>query len=244
MSKEIPTGYELSRQWFDFSFENPDKVRPVHTALYFYAIERCNRLGWKPKFGLPRHVTMDAIGVKNDRTFTNAFNNLVEWGFFILHEKSVNQHSANIIALVKNTVATTSAHTKATQGHIQKQRMGNYVSTVAIDKQEYNKETKKLGNAETEKQEPPRTVSEYESHHDKMSNFARQYGAMDGLNPREIEHYIVKRGSDDWEKPHGSQLKRITQTNIRNDMLYMKQQGWLKESKQDDDATYNGGVMN
>ena len=39
------TGYELSRDWFDFCFENPDKVKPTHAALYFFAIEHCNRLG-------------------------------------------------------------------------------------------------------------------------------------------------------------------------------------------------------
>ena len=26
--------YSLSRQWFDWSFENPDLIKPSHTALY------------------------------------------------------------------------------------------------------------------------------------------------------------------------------------------------------------------
>ena len=41
------SGYELSRDWFDWCFEHSDEIRPTHTALYFFAIEHCNRLGWK-----------------------------------------------------------------------------------------------------------------------------------------------------------------------------------------------------
>ena len=46
-------GYELSRNWFDWCFENPEKIKPNHTALYFFAVEHCNRLGWKKKYGMP-----------------------------------------------------------------------------------------------------------------------------------------------------------------------------------------------
>lgn len=114
------SGYELSRDWFEFSFENPDLINPNHTALYFFAIEHCNRLGWKPKFGLPTQMAMDAIGIKNWRTYSRAFNDLVDWGFLKLHQKSKNQYSATVIAIVKNTKAHTKAYTKATQKHLQK----------------------------------------------------------------------------------------------------------------------------
>ena len=66
------TSYELSRSWFDFCFENPEKIRPIHTAIYFFAIEHCNRLGWKEKFGFPSQMVMEAIGVKNWRTYSKA----------------------------------------------------------------------------------------------------------------------------------------------------------------------------
>ena len=122
--------YELSRNWFDWCFENPEKITPTHTAMYFFIIEHCNRLGWKKKFGLPMEMTKDAIGIKNYRTYYNAFNDLIEWGFILLLEKSKNQYSANIIALVKNTKASTKALSKATQKHSQKQVHG----IVGIDK--------------------------------------------------------------------------------------------------------------
>ena len=124
------TSYQLSRNYFDWCFENPEKITPNHTAIYFFAVEHCNRLGWKEKFGLPSQMVMDAIGIKNWRTYIKAFNDLTEWGFFELIEKSKNQYSSNIIAIVKNTKATTKALDKAIQKHIQKQGQ----SIVSIDK--------------------------------------------------------------------------------------------------------------
>ncbi|HYD92593.1 MAG TPA: hypothetical protein VEA37_14040, partial [Flavobacterium sp.] len=72
-------GYDLSRVWFDWCFENPEKVRPTHTAMYFFIIEHCNRLGWKEKFGLPMEMTKDAIGISNYRTYSKTFEDLVSW---------------------------------------------------------------------------------------------------------------------------------------------------------------------
>lgn len=145
------SGYELSRQWFDFSFENPEKIKPVHAAIYFFAMEHCNRLGWKKKFGFPSQMAMDAVGIKNWRTYIKAFNDLVDWGFFDLIEKSKNQYSSNIIAIVKNTEAHTKALDKALQKHLQKhgtkQSSSNYKSTDSIYKQvtiePFNKGTNK-----------------------------------------------------------------------------------------------------
>ena len=128
--------YELSRNWFDFSFSNPDKIKPIHSAVYFFAIEHCNRLGWKDKFGFPSQMVMEAIGVKNWRTYSKALNDLVEWGFIQMIEISKNQYSSNIIAIVKNTKAQSKALDKALQKHGTKQSQ----STVSIDKQLNNKQ--------------------------------------------------------------------------------------------------------
>jgi hypothetical protein len=117
---EEVTGYELSRQWFDYCYENPELITPTHTALYFFAIEHCNRLGWKEKFGLPTQMAMDGLGVKSWRAYSKAFNDIVEWGFFKVHQKSKNQYSATVIAIVKNTKAKSKALTKAMQKHRQK----------------------------------------------------------------------------------------------------------------------------
>ena len=137
-------GYDLSRKWFDFCFENPEKVKPIHTALYFFAIEHCNRLGWKEKFGLPTEMTKDAIGVKSWHTYIKAFNDIVDWGFFKLYERSKNQYSSNIIALINFDEALDKALDKALTKHASKQVQSTYQSTHqsndSIIKQ-YNNET-------------------------------------------------------------------------------------------------------
>lgn len=117
------TGYDLSRQWFDWCFENPDKINPNHSAIYFFAIEHCNRLGWKEKFGFPTQMAMDAIGIKKYDTYIRYFRDLVDWGFFILIQKSTNQYSSNIIslgnALPENGKALSKAIRKHTEKHIE-----------------------------------------------------------------------------------------------------------------------------
>ena len=100
MATPTLNGYDLTRNWFDFCFENPELIKPLHTAIYCFAIEHCNRLGWKTKYGFPSQMTMDAIGVKKYQTYIKHFNELIEWGFFDLIQKSKNQYSANIISLV------------------------------------------------------------------------------------------------------------------------------------------------
>ena len=93
------TGYELSRRWFDFCFDNPEKIKPNHTALYFFCVEWCNRMGWKEKIGLPTSVAKEAIGIHSYNTYINTLNDLIDFGFIKLIQKSKNQYSSNIIAL-------------------------------------------------------------------------------------------------------------------------------------------------
>jgi 23S rRNA pseudoU1915 N3-methylase RlmH len=122
-------GYELSRNWFDWCFENPEKINPNHSALYFFCIEHCNRLGWKEKFGLPTTMVMEAVGIKSYNTYIKTFNDLIHFGFIDLIEKSRNQHSSNIIALSKNDKALDKALDKATVKHVTKQHEKQVKST-------------------------------------------------------------------------------------------------------------------
>ncbi|MCP4354356.1 MAG: hypothetical protein GY793_01745 [Proteobacteria bacterium] len=138
MNEQLNT-FELSRTWFNYGFDNPDKIKPIHSAIYFFAIEHCNRLGWKQKFGFPSQMVMEAIGVKNWRTYSKGLNDLVEFGFINMIEISKNQYSSNIIAIVKNAKAPTKALDKALQKHSTKHSTKHSQSTVSITKQ-YNKE--------------------------------------------------------------------------------------------------------
>ncbi len=138
--------YDLSRSFWDWSFENPEKIKPIHIGIYFFAVEQCNRLGWKSKFRLPTDMVMEAIGVKSYNTYKKALENLVEWGFIMMIERSKNQYSANIIALSNFDKAHNKALDKAlikhSTKHTSKQSESTIQSTDSINKP-INKETNK-----------------------------------------------------------------------------------------------------
>lgn len=121
------------KNWFDFCFENPEKINPNHSALYFFIISHCNRLGWKSKFGLPTTMTMEAIGIKSYNTFIKNFKELSDFGFIFIVEKSKNQYSSNIIALSKYDKALDKALDKATVKHLTKQSESTQQSISSID---------------------------------------------------------------------------------------------------------------
>lgn len=137
MENEI-NGYGLSRSWFDFCFENPELINPNHTAIFFFAIEHCNRLGWKKKFGFPTQMAMDALGIKKHATYIRYFNDLCNWGFFKLIQKSQNQYSSNIIclssALPKNGKALDKAIVKHEAKHGNSTGQSNGKSNGSINK--------------------------------------------------------------------------------------------------------------
>jgi len=131
--------YELSRRFFDWSYENPEIVTPNHVALYFFIIEHCNRLGWKEKFGLPTTMAKEAIGIKSYNTYIKCFTDLEKYGFIKILEKSKNQYSSNIIALSFFNKAHDKALDKALIKHSTKQSESTIQSIDSIDKQ-LNKE--------------------------------------------------------------------------------------------------------
>lgn len=152
--------YTLSRNFWDFAFDNPEKISPNHCAIYYFAIEHCNRLGWKEKFGFPSQMTMDAVGIKKHSTYKRYFDDLVEWGFFDLIQQSKNQYSANIIRLMSAIPKKGEALGKAIAKHGAKQTasmgqsngLGNGESKRSINKPLNNEPTTlKQGNESFEK---------------------------------------------------------------------------------------------
>ena len=143
-------GYDLSRNWWNFAFENPELVKPAHAALYFFSVEHCNRLGWKKKFGLPTEMAKDAIGIRSYNTYKKTFDDLVDFGFFEVIEYSKNQYSSNIIALSNFDKALDKALDKATLKHMIKHGESTVQSIDSINKprtinlEQGNKETKDL----------------------------------------------------------------------------------------------------
>jgi hypothetical protein len=105
-----PSGYALTKRWFDFALNNPDLINPTHGILWIWIVEHNNTLGWKEKFGLPTIYSMGAIGVRNYKTYKKTLDDLVKWGFIQIISKSVNQHTSCVVALVKNTKTDTEAN--------------------------------------------------------------------------------------------------------------------------------------
>jgi len=126
--------FKLLRDFWDFTFDNPEKIKANHCALYCFIVEHCNRLGWKPKFGLPTTMAKDAIGIRSYNTYIETLEDLISFGFIELVEKSRNQYSSNIIALSNFDKATTKALNKALIKHSTKQGIKQGESTSTVDK--------------------------------------------------------------------------------------------------------------
>lgn len=134
-------GYDLTRNWYNFKFENPDKCRHIHSDLYFYIVDLWNRFGQKEKFGLPSSMTMEALGIKSRPSYYLAIKDLIDWGFIRQISASKNQNTSRIISIC--------ACKKNKQANIQALDQANVQAIaqadVHIDKQ-LNKETKEQKN--------------------------------------------------------------------------------------------------
>lgn len=130
--------YNLYRNFWNFAFENPQKIKPNHCAVFSFSVEHCNRLGWKRNFGLPTSMVMEAVGIKSYSVYKKTFDELIDFGFFEIIELSKNQYSSNIIALKENNKADNKALDKAITKHGTKQLKSTIQSNDSIDIQVYN----------------------------------------------------------------------------------------------------------
>lgn len=104
-------GYSLTKIWYEFTIST-GLTKPNHHALYHYLVYLANKLDWPLSFQIPNEPTMHGSGIGNYRTFKNTLQDLVDWGFIRMVEKSFNQHTANRIALVEMTKAPYKAKPK------------------------------------------------------------------------------------------------------------------------------------
>lgn len=107
-------GYNLTRSWFNYKFENTKKVRHVHSDMYFYIVDLWNRLGQKNEFGLPTNVAMECLGIGSYNTYKKTLIDLIDFGFIVLVKDSRNQHNSKVIALSFFDKATDKPLDKAT----------------------------------------------------------------------------------------------------------------------------------
>ena len=198
------TGYKLSRKWFDFAFDNPEKIRPIHGIIFLFAVEHNNRLGWREKFGFPSEMVMSAIGVSNKSTFYRAFDDLVEWGFIRIVERSKNQFSANIISIfiksadTKNKSALDSAIIRHSSRHLYGTYVGNPPGTVPIIKQG-NKETKEPINQVTARTEIPKILENQNGFLETWENFKKHREEIKKPMTEQAEKLTLKKLEENYQ---------------------------------------------
>jgi len=138
-------GYDLTRYWYNYKFENPDKVKAIHSDMYFYIVDLWNRLGQKEKFGLPTMITMENLSIGSRNTYYKVINDLCDFGFIKMVSESKNQHQSRIIAISKNEQASNQA---LEQAHIQASNQAREQAleqtTEHIDKQLNKEQLNKL----------------------------------------------------------------------------------------------------
>lgn len=199
--------YALMRRWWDWAFKNPSKVKPIHSALYFFAIEHCNRMGWKREFGFPTVMAMEAMGVTSYNTYKNGLNDLVDWGFITMIERSRNQYSANIIALSYFDEAYDKAHDEALDKALSKHATKHSRSMSDIDIQDYNSTstTKDMQSVQRKRFTAP--------------SFEQVYSLM--LNRRETELFMAHYESNGWKvgkNPMKDWTKAVSGWKIRGNV--------------------------
>ena len=143
------SNYKLSRAWFDFAFENPDRCNPNHTALYMWILEKKNRLGHKEKFGLPTCEAMEVLGIKSKHTYYKAFNDLVDFGFIKVITESHNQYTSIVIMLCQKL----SQHKHSTNTALDLALIQHAHSTVPIVKPTNQQTPKQINNIPPTKEE-------------------------------------------------------------------------------------------
>jgi DNA-binding transcriptional regulator YhcF (GntR family) len=228
--------YILSRQWFDFAFENASKVKPIHGSLYFWIIELANRLGWPAEFGNPASQCMAACGIASYNTYKKAFDELTDFGFINVKRKSINQYSSCVIALSIIDKAQYKALDKALAEHNTKHLQSTVQSTDSINKPlTLNIETttsNPSGSAEPKQEHPFLCLfNEVTGRQFKvLSNKAdRQYKALkkSGFTYEQFRSAVLNgfESAAAWDKPSLFTPEYITREDKFLQFLYWKQAG-------------------
>ena len=112
--------FELIKNFYRWAEENPEKVKSYHWAIYMVAVEKCNQLGWKEKFGLPTYHVMEITGISSRRTYYKGLYELIDFGFLMIIQKAKNQHQSAVVSLVncpsKNDISIASTEQQQDTG--------------------------------------------------------------------------------------------------------------------------------
>ena len=86
-------------QWIE---DNPDKVDPYITAVYFALLNRANKSGWKDKFAIILIDLQETCGINSRTTMLKTLAKLEEFGFLQTVSTTQNQYKNRVIRLPLN----------------------------------------------------------------------------------------------------------------------------------------------
>ena len=212
-------GYQLTRQWFDFAYNNP-KVKSQHTALYCWCVELNNRLQWKESFGLPTDETREYTGIGNRNTFYAALEDLKNWGFIKEIQSSINQSQSRIISLrlSENAQAAIQAEDK--------QSTSTDTSGDTIDKQSKQLNIENNNNSKPEakpKKKPRAKKTQFvPPTYEQVEAYFLEQGSNRDLAEKSYFHYKDL----DWHNKYGKKLVNWKST-MRNNWILKNQNNEL-----------------
>lgn len=207
-------GYQLTRRWFNFSFEKTE-AKVQHTAIYCWLVELNNRLGWKEEFTINTQFTMEGLSIGNKNTYLAALTDLEEWGFIKTLRPSINQNYGRVITLRCGDLVT--ADTTAMDMAMIQESDGNDEGGVPIVKQ-VNKETIKPKVKKAKKKFEPPTFEEVEAY------FIEQGASLDYL-----ERCYYYYADANWKNRDGKQVIDWRRT-IKNN--------WILKNKNKEQTSY------
>ena len=212
-------GYDLSRDFFAFKFENTNKIKANHTELYFYIIDLWNRLGQKKDFGLPTSVTMECLGIGSYNTYKKTLNDLIEFGFIILISDSKNQYQSKVIAISNFDKALDKALDKATIKALYK---APDKALDSIDKQINNITNKQINNIEERKLKFASTLEPFlETYGKEFLNDFYKYWTEPNKSNTKFKQELEKTWS----------LERRLETWAKNQKIFEKEKSSAKKEK-------------
>lgn len=215
MSKH--NGYDLSRSWFDFAFENPDLINPNDHALYYWLVEKNNRCGWVEKFSCTASESMAACGFKTYPPYKKSFDKLVDLGFVEIVVRSKNQYQCNVIALSKNNKPLAKALDKAllrqTIKHVESNRESNRESTFNINKPQTEKQetkkpkTKKQSSSSEDDVTPKEYLEVYNKFLQKRTGASEQFSIAGRAALKKIYLYLRQQVKNTHPEMDGAELE-------------------------------------
>ena len=219
-------GYNLTHRFFDWAFSHRADFKPTVSALYFYLIEVCNKLGWKPEFSISAKECMEGMGVSGYNTYKQAFDILCEHGFIKVLKKSCNSYQANIITLLNFDRVTDEVTNKAPTEYERSNEQSNgdihktYKTNKTIKTNSRNIEKQKNSYAEfvtLTSDEYSKLVEEFGENATKrmiqiLDNYKGANGKKYKSDYRAILNWVVDKYNEESQKNGGKANKYLSST--------------------------------